>query len=383
MKSNLSAWNYVKNNKRSAATLISALALSFAVIYIVHVLLMTSVEGFKPMLLEFPKKVGFFSISEKTLEKSKVKGAEDGDTKEKMQVLLDTLRAKEGVKDITWAQVLQAQLQAVIGMWSEEFPLYTSTEEIERYLNHTGAKLVKGRLPEAPGEVVVSSMVLKNRKMQVGDWFRKDVFGETFRIVGEVESDIMVSAGMPNHNYNSGSYYVIQYDEANANLTAFFEEMGVELSASDTVYDLPAHREHFRDDCDLLIANIMNTISAVVMFFVAVAMLIAYVSFLRNRVNEYCLYASIGYRRWEVYGMMMREMFILFGLGFLIGVVLAIPSAILMKVAALDPAGIVSVAWYPGMIAKLGSIMLLILGLLQIPVLVSLWKMKTIDRLED
>ena len=72
MKSNLSAWKYVKNNRRSVATMISALALSFAVIYIVHVLLMTSVEGFKPMLLEFPKKVGFFSLSEKTLEKSRV-----------------------------------------------------------------------------------------------------------------------------------------------------------------------------------------------------------------------------------------------------------------------------------------------------------------------
>lgn len=383
MKSNLSAWNYVKNNKRSAATMISALALSFAVIYIVHVLLMTSVEGFKPMLLEFPKKVGFFSISEKTLEKSKVKGAEDGDVKEKMQVLLETLRAKEGVNDITWAQVLQAQLQAVIGMWSEEFPLYESREEIEKYLEHTGAKLVDGRLPGAAGEVVVSSMVMKNRKMQIGDWFRKEAFGETFRIVGEVESDIMVSVGMPNHHYNSGSYYVIQYDEANADLTAYFKEMGVELSASDIVYDLPAHREHFREDCDELIANIINTISAVVMFFVAVTMLIAYVSFLRNRVNEYCLYTSIGYRRWEVYGMMMREMFIIFGIGFLIGMVLAVPSAILLKTAVLDPAGIISEAWYPGMIAKLAAIMLLILGLLQIPVLVSLWKMKTIDRLED
>lgn len=383
MKSNLSAWKYVKNNKKSVATMISALALSFAVIYIVHVLLMTSVEGFKPMLLEFPKKVGFVNISEKTLEKSKVKGAENGDTKEKMQVLLDTLRAKEGIKDITWAQVLQAQLQAVIGMWSEEFPLYTTTEEIERYLDHTGAKLVKGRLPEAAGEVVISSMVLKNRKMQVGDWFRKEVFGETFRIVGEVESDIMVSAGMPNHSYNCGSYYVIQYDEENADLTAFFTEMGVELSAGDIVYDLPAHREHFREDCDELIADIVNTISAVVMFFVAVTMLIAYVSFLRNRVNEYCLYASIGYRRWEVYGMMMREMTIIFGIGFLLGTVMALPTALIVKTAILDPAGIVSVAWYPVMIAKLGAIMLLILGFLQIPVLVSIRKIKTIDEIED
>ncbi|MBR7021799.1 MAG: ABC transporter permease [Lachnospiraceae bacterium] len=383
MKSNLSAWKYVKNNRRSVATMISALALSFAVIYIVHVLLMTSVEGFKPMLLEFPKKVGFFSLSEKTLEKSKVRGAEDGDPKEKMHVLLDTLRTKEGVKDITWAQVLQAQLQAVIGMWSEEFPLYTSTEEIERYLDHTGAKLVKGRLPEAAGEVIISSMVMKNQKMQIGDWFRKDVFGETFRIVGEVESDIMVSAGMPNHHYNNGTYYVIQYDEASADLTAFFKEMGVELDAVDTVYDLPAHRKHFREDCDVLIANIMNAISAVVMFFVAVTMLIAYVSFMRNRVNEYCLYASIGYRRWEVYGMMMREMFIIFGIGFLLGIALALPSAVILKKAVLDPAGILSVAWYPEMIAKLGAIMLLILGLLQIPVLVTIRKIKTIDEIED
>ena len=58
-------------------------------------------------------------------------------------------------------------------------------------------------------------------------------------------------------------------------------------------------------------------------------------------------------------------------------------KALIIKTAVLDPAGIVSVAWYPGMIAKLGAIMLLILGLLQIPVLFSLWKMKTIDRLED
>ena len=176
---------------------------------------------------------------------------------------------------------------------------------------------------------------------------------------------------------------MIQYDEANADLTAFFTEMGVELSAGDIVYDLPAHREHFREDCDELIADIVNTISAVVMFFVAVTMLIAYVSFLRNRVNEYCLYASIGYRRWEVYGMMMREMTIIFGIGFLLGTVMALPTALIVKTAILDPAGIVSVAWYPVMIAKLGAIMLLILGLLQIPVLVSIRKIKTIDEIED
>ncbi|MBP5489741.1 MAG: ABC transporter permease [Lachnospiraceae bacterium] len=383
MKSNLSAWNYVKNNRRSVGTMISALALSFAVIYVVHVLLMTSVEGFKPMLLEYPKKVGFFNISEKTLEKSKVKGAEDADLKEKMKALLTKLRAKEGVKDVTWAQVLQARYQAVIGQWSEEFPLYTETEEIVRYLEHTGAKLIRGRLPESEGEVVISSMVLRNQKLDIGDWFMKDQFGETFRIVGEVESDCMVSAGMPNHYYNTGMYYVVMYNEDNGNLRAFLREQGVELDAADTVYDLPAHREHFREDCELLIANVVNAISAVVLVFVAVTILIAYVSFLRNRVNEFCLYASIGYRRMEVYGMMMREMFIIFGISLFFGVVIAVPVSFLLKELILDPAGILAVAWYPEQIAKLTATLLLILGVLQIPVLVSIRRIKTIDRLED
>ncbi len=383
MKSNLSAWNYVKNNRRSVGTMISALALSFAVIYVVHVLLMTSVEGFKPMLLEYPKKVGFFNISEKTLEKSKVKGAEDADLKEKMKALLTKLRAKEGVKDVTWAQVLQARYQAVIGQWSEEFPLYTETEEIVRYLEHTGAKLIRGRLPESEGEVVISSMVLRNQKLDIGDWFMKDQFGETFRIVGEVESDCMVSAGMPNHYYNCGMYYVVMYNEDTADLRAFLREQGVELDAADTIYDLPAHREHFREDCELLIANIVNAISAVVMVFVAVTILIAYVSFLRNRVNEFCLYASIGYRRMEVYGMMMREMFIIFGISLFFGVVIAVPVSFLLKELILDPAGIQAVAWYPEQIAKLTATLLLILGVLQIPVLVSIRRIKTIDRLED
>ncbi len=383
MKSNLSAWNYVKNNRRSVGTMISALALSFAVIYVVHVLLMTSVEGFKPMLLEYPKKVGFFNISEKTLEKSKVKGAEDADLKEKMKALLTKLRAKEGVKDVTWAQVLQTRYQAVIGQWSEEFPLYTETEEIVRYLEHTGAKLIRGRLPESEGEVVISSMVLRNQKLDIGDWFMKDQFGETFRIVGEVESDCMVSVGMPNHYYNCGMYYVVMYNEDTADLRAFLREQGVELDAADTIYDLPAHREHFREDCELLIANIVNAISAVVMVFVAVTILIAYVSFLRNRVNEFCLYASIGYRRMEVYGMMMREMFIIFGISLFFGVVIAVPVSFLLKELILDPAGIQAVAWYPEQIAKLTATLLLILGVLQIPVLVSIRRIKTIDRLED
>ena len=383
MKSNLSAWKYVKNNKKSVATMISALALSFAVIYIVHVLLMTSVEGFKPMLLEYPKKIGFFDLSEKTLAKSAVKGAEDATPQEKMQVIYDALLAKDGVSDITWAQVLQANYQAVVGNWSEEFPLYTTKEEIERYLEHTGAKLVSGRLPEEPGDVIISSMVLKNAKLSIGDWFLSDWYGETFRIVGEVESDCMISAGMPNHHYNCGTYYIVQYDEKNSDLRAFFEEMGVELGAADTVSGLPEHRQRFLDECENLIGDIVGAISAVVMSFVALTMLIAYVSFLRNRVNEYCLYASIGYRRWEVYGMMLREMLIIFGIGFFTGLVIALPAAFLVKAAILEPAGIVSVVWYPGMIARLGAIVLLILGILQIPVLVSIWRIRTIDRLED
>ncbi|MBR3646441.1 MAG: hypothetical protein IKN54_08475 [Lachnospiraceae bacterium] len=63
----LSAWKYIKNNKKTAATLVTALAVACMSMYVVYSLLITTSESFETVMRENSKKVSFVSISAKTL----------------------------------------------------------------------------------------------------------------------------------------------------------------------------------------------------------------------------------------------------------------------------------------------------------------------------
>ena len=382
MKSNLSAWNYVKNNRKNVATMVVALALSFAAIYIVHMLLMTSVESFKPMALTQPKKMGFFDLSKATLDKAAVPGAEHASAQEKLDALVQALQEADGIDSVLQRQVLQTNYRAVVGSLSMKVPMYEA-DEIPAFLTHVGAKLTDGRMPREEGEMLIDEVVLRNMKAKIGDWYLPDAYGEVFTIVGTVKSEGMYCTGIPKGGTNNGWYHVVLYDADHSDLKEVLKKYGIETGAEDKIDDAATNREFFERDCVDLIFNVVKAISAVVMFFLGVTMLIAYVSFLRNRMNEYCLYASIGYSRFEVYGLMMREMALLFLSGLVAGILAAIPICYVFRKAIIDPRGLVSPLWYPDMILEISILLLFIFGLMQVPLLLCIRGIKTIDMLED
>ena len=63
----LSAWKYIKNNKKTAGVMVIALAFSFMAMYLIYMLLITAVECEKPVKLEFPKKVTMFNLSDQSM----------------------------------------------------------------------------------------------------------------------------------------------------------------------------------------------------------------------------------------------------------------------------------------------------------------------------
>ena len=109
----------------------------------------------------------------------------------------------------------------------------------------------------------------------------------------------------------------------------------------------------------------------------------AYISFMRNRVNEYCLYASIGYSKKEIYGMIMREMGIMFGVGVFLGALSAIVTMAVLDAALIRPAGLLSAWWYPQHIISILAAYAAVVGVLQIPILVTVFRIRTIDLMED
>ena len=67
MRSRLSAWKYVRNNKRQVWVMIIALSLTFMTMYLINFMLLTTEESFKGVFFEMPKKLAVMNFDWKTL----------------------------------------------------------------------------------------------------------------------------------------------------------------------------------------------------------------------------------------------------------------------------------------------------------------------------
>ena len=386
MKSKLSAWTYVKNNKRTVAVLVTALALSFMAMYAVYVLLITTTESFEAVMVEMPKKISYASLGNKAYgilrddyeTYEDFKAAYDAEQED----LIEKLKAYPGIDDALYTQVILNTYQSVMGSYSFEVPLM-EPERIPGFLEHVDAKFLDGSMPKEAGEVLIDETIMKNGGYRIGDWFQKDWFGETFRIVGTIKSKGLLSVGVPNGYSNNGWYVVVYNDETTTDLTGILQDMGIQLRDEDEVLDAKEYYKAYRKDVGDVIDAVLVTLFVIVMAFLAILVLVTYVSFMRNRVNEYCLYASIGYGRDEIYGMMLREMATLFGLGTALGLLVSLGVAALLHGMIIEPKGLIGHVIYGEQIFRIFGTYVFLMGVLQIPVLFSLQRIRTIDAIED
>ena len=386
MKAKLSAWKYVKNNKRTVAVLVTALALSFMAMYAVYVLLITTTESFEKVMIEMPKRLSYADLGAKAYGMS----ADDYETQEeimaayegKRQELIEKLKALPGIEDAFYTQILMSTYQSVMGSYSFEMPLI-SPDQIQGFLDHADAKLIQGSMPTQAGEVLVDETIMKNGGYKVGDWFQYSWFGETFRIAGMIQSPYVVSVGVPNGYTNNGLYIVVYNDETTTDLTGILKDLGIQPGAGDKIWDAKEYYRVYREEIGDVVDVVLVTLFVIVMTFLAILVLVSYVSFMRNRVNEYCLYASIGYGRGEIYGMMLREMLILFGLGTGVGLLISLLAAWVIHGMVIEPKGLIGHVFYGGQILRILSTYVFLMGVLQLPMLFGLYRIRTIDAIED
>lgn len=386
MNSKLSASKFIRNNKKQVWVLIIALALSFMTMYIINFLFMASEVSFRPMCLEQPKKVAFISVNYDTFGIS----IDDYETLEEAAAasqarkdkFMEDLKAYPGITDAYETQVLNSTYNGIAGGIGYKFPL-VEADMIEPYLDHMGAKLVEGRLPEGSGEILVDSKVLKNQESKVGDYFKEDIYGKNFKIVGALESDNFTTIGTPQGFNNTGWYIVVLCDEEHCDMSVVVEELGGKLTAWDEVFDVNAWKDLYDNDLVGVLKDMISGILIVITVFLTIAIVVAYVSFMRSRVNEYCLYSSIGYSRKAIYSMMMRELMMIFGISMVIGAIVSIVAMILLGENLLAYLGLSYQMFYPDQIVRIIAVFAAIVGVLQIPILATLYKIKTIDMIEE
>ena len=386
MKKGISAVKYIRNNKRTCFVLIIAFALTIMVMYVINFLLSATKESFKTIMLEMPKKVMYANLSDAAYGINEEDFATHEEYVDKYQETVEEtenkMRALDGVKFVKRAQKIDTKYAGIIGMVVYETPLLEK-EEIKGYIDHFNAKLIDGKMPEEPGDILVDKNVFANRHYEIGGYYMKEFYGETFKVCGVIESDYMICVGMPNGFTNSGWYTVICIDEPITQFKDIAEKLDLNISETEDIIDANDYRAFYDDDVVKSIDSSMDIIILVVMIFLAISVIVAYVSFMRNRVSEYCLYSSIGYSKKSIYAMMMREMIIIFAAGIIIGAMIAGVIVIFLNKTAVEPMGLIGKLVDLNQISKIMTAIICIIGLLQIPAVMTINSIKTIDMIED
>ena len=386
MGQKLSAMKYIKNNKRRVCVLVVSLALCFMMTYVVSFLLSSTEETFQVILLDNTKKIQYVRLAGSSLGID----VEHLDSEEINQRYLErnlslakNLKQYEGVLNTFYAQILYVDVTPAIGKWGVEVPL-VNKEEVSIILEHCGAKLCEGRMPEQPGELLLDQASMKNNDYHLDDYFEKDKYGEIYKIVGVLDSEGYLGCGIPDDEYPLSSNIVILSDGSILDVTTLLEKEGIYIREGfDYVVDVKTGKEDLKKEVTDVIDKSGNLIYFGVMLLLALALYIVYTMYLRDRRNEWCLYCSIGYSRKEIYHSIIRELLFTFGIAIAIGAGIAMIFVIGLDFAMMKSMGIRCRYFDLETIWEILCAYMFLIGLLQIPIRYALYKIRTIDAMED
>lgn len=386
MNSKLSAIKYILGNKKQVFVLAISVILSFVAIYITNFMIQTTSIIYEPLMSQADK-IGTVNLSAKTMGIDVEAYDSDEElteavTQRREEIMAD-LKSQEGIEEAYLSQLLYGGLNGVAGNMGFLFPIVEDPDLIPGYLEHMGATLIEGKLPVGEGEILISEKEHKNKRIGVGDYYNENNYGDYFTIVGIISSDEYATIGTCKGHYNNGWAIVIYCNEDTSDFKKLFEDIGIDIPKEEIVSDKLEEIESYQNDVVKPVDNTIFGINLAVMIFLLIAVVVSYISFCRGRVNEYCLYSSIGYSRFQIYEMMMKELGIILAFSLFVGIVLTFICMILLGAFVLDNIGISYKFIFPNEFARIMASYACVVAILQIPFLIIINKIKTVDMIEE
>lgn len=385
MSQKLYARTYLKNNKKRVATLIISLTLCVALNYLTSFLLGVSTETVKPICYDITRRMQYVSYMDMG---ELVPDDAEYESYDEAVAMYNRELEKQGqkienecdkVEKVFTAQSIDASLNALFATWYFEGALMESNE-VQEYLDLYDAELIEGRLPQNDGEVVLDSVTMKNNSYKIGD--PVDYY-TLYTIVGVVESDLNLICGTP-HPDDTSSKRMFIFSEGIEDLKAEMAEIGIKLDDSYVYWtDYVTQTEDFQVNMVDAIEGSTEIVYAGIVILMCIALSVIYITFLRDRHSEWCLYASIGYSRKSIYLSIMRELLFTFILSLVIGAGITALAVWLIDILYLVPHGLGCNYFNGEAIRDVLLDFLVFFAILQIPVRYALYRIKTIDALGD
>ncbi len=385
----LSAMKYIKNNKRRISVLAISLCLCFVLTYLTNFLLKSTEETFNVVLLDNAEKLQYIRLAGSSLGIDADNPDYDAVLQEyydKNVELAEKLKKHDGVVDAYYTGIIYNNIKAAIGEWGLEVPL-VEEEKIEALIEHYGTRVCEGRLPENPGELVFDKASMRNTGYKVGDYFDEDNCGTTYKIVGVLDSESYWGCGiLPEGEWlNTNRLHIVVLSDGSIyDISKLLKQEGIVVRDN---YDRIADVKHGEYDIKKDITDVISTSTDIVYLFIIIllslALFIVYATYLRDRHNEWCLYCSIGYSRKEIYKSILRELLFSFSIAIVLGVVIISIAVLGIDYLMLRPSGLQCRYFYPDAILEILCSYALLFGVLQIPVRYALYKIRTIDAIDD
>lgn len=379
----LSAINYIKNNKHRVAVLIVNLGLCFIAVYLTKFLLSTTEETFSSILLENTKKVQYICLTENSFGFNSQEYSEEdlrAVTKEKNLEIAEKLKKKKGVEHVYYAQIIYNMIVPAIGNMPVEIPC-VDKEDVPVILNHFDAKLIKGRLPMNSGEIVLDEKSMYNGGYELNGYFMEDEYNKNYVIVGVVDCDLYFGCGIRDETQWQSHMLTVLSDGSIEDMNKVIQKYGIE--EAEIVSDYKYGKEFFKSEITDTINDSVKDVYAVIIIILSLSIFIVYTMYLRDRHNEWCLYCSIGYQRRAIYFSILRELLFTFAVAIILGGIIICISVNLLDYMMIEPLGIKCRYFLPETIGEILCSYVLILGLLQIPIRFALYKIQTIDAMDD
>lgn len=386
MSKGLSALKYIRNNKRKVSVLVVSLTLCIAIIYSINFLLSVTMETMKYPLVKNPLKIQYIQLSAQTLKMdSDIVDKEKHREKyiEKNKEIAKLLEEDEHISFTCFSQVIYSSIRPPIGTTTFEIPT-VNKEDIPILLKHFDAKLSEGKLPENEGELVIDSKLMKMNHYKLGGYFEEDNYGKIYKITGVLKSDTYFACGTPYSKNTNNLMITVLSDGTIKNMSEYLKKYDIDTKENyDKIIDYKVNSDFYQKDCVEIIDNTTRFIFPGIMIILFICLLVLYITYLRDRYSEWCLYCSIGYSRKAIYFMILRELGYVFILSALIGLVVTVIMISAMNMTIVSSIGARSRFIYPEIIAEIFGCIILFLGVLQIPVKHALGRVQTIDALED
>lgn len=387
MPQKISAMKYIRNNKRRVSVLIVSLGLCFVLTYLTNFLLSTSVETFRLVLLESPLKIQYMQFAGSSLgvninnpDMNELNAEYD----KKINELADKLKKQEGIKQVFYVEIAYCNINPVVGDMLFEVPL-VDVEDISILLEHMDAELIEGRLPQNPGEVVLDDATMKNNQYKIGEYMGEENYLETLKIVGSLKCKYYFGCGIPSDDTPIPQKMIVTLSDGNVkDMTKLLKNSGINVRDTyDTVIDYQWGQEYHKTEIEDVVKYSVKYVYLGIIILLFISLLIVYITYLRDRHNEWCLYCSIGYSRKSIYNSILRELLLTFVTAIAIGSLIIAVSVFVLDYNMIRPMGIKCRYFYPKAIGEILCSYILLFGILQIPIMYALYRIRTIDAMDD